>query len=170
MKKIALLGIICLLTACAARAPSVVPPTSMGVSTETPPLSTEYDNRAYENYVLVVSLEGGRINFNNIDGYAAFLPVRFSLKNNETKSIEIVKMGDNFFHSKTVLTVQYVNGILLLDTNVDPYAIRPSTSMAKEFRFNSHWLVKERYDNISTQGEASLDQVSITLQLTREGS
>ncbi len=170
MKKIIILLGAFLLSACASHAPlDTTQTTSTEVPSKTVQALTEYDNKAYERYVLVVSLQGGRVNFNNIDGYAAFTPVRFILKNNETRAIEIVKAGDNFFHSKILLMAHYENGILLLDTNVDPYAVRPSTGMARELQFNSHWLEQERYDNISTQGEASLDQVSVIVQLTAEG-
>jgi len=174
MRKALVLSICALLCGCGshtqkpstAQSPATIKPIKAPIL-DTPP---QYDHGIYANYILSVVIEGGKIDFHNIDAYAAFKPVQFTLTDGETKSIEIEKSGDNFFRSKTSLTVEYDDGILSLDVAPNPYEMRRDTGSARDLHFNSRWLRGLRYDHINTQGEASLDEVSVTVLLAPQGN
>ena len=83
-------------------------------------------------------------------------------------SIELIKSGDNFFQSKTVLTYSYKDGTFSLDIKPNPYLLTPTVNFFKEIKFTKRWLQGDKYSHISTQGAAGLDQVSVFLMLTQK--
>ncbi len=144
---------------------AVKPPPSNLITTAIDENSSQYDANAYSNYSLRVNIDGGHVNFNNIDGFADFDPVAFSIKNGEKKSIQITKSGDNFFRSRTTLSIYYKDGMLAVDTKPSPFVLNPNSTPARELLFNPHWLSGDKYSNINTQGEAGLEQANITVKL-----
>lgn len=167
MKKICLILLILGICACTSKNEvGVKPPPSNLIQAAISEGSTQYDANAYSNYVLKINIDGGHVNFNNIDGYADFNPIAFSIKNGEQKTIKMTKAGDNFFRSTTILSVSYKDGRLWLDTKPNPYVLIPNASPSRELSFNQRWLIGDKYSSINTQGEAGLEQANITVKLT----
>jgi hypothetical protein len=164
--KIIILFIIIFLSACAQTTKQEAPtPTQQALEKIQGRPALPFGGNHYDNYQLSVSLGGGKVNFNNIDGFAEFIPVEFTLKNNETKSIVLKKSGNNFFDSATVLTVTYEQGILSLDTLPNPYTQHPEETSKTTLSFSPEWLTGKTYYNISTHGKAGLSNTAIQLHL-----
>ena len=129
------------------------------------PTPAGYSESQYSHYDLLISIKGGEANFNNVDGYASYTPVTFSLKSGEKKSIPIIKAGKNFFDSKTVLTAYLNNGVLSLDTTPSPFALHHAENPDRTIPFTTGWLQGKTYYNISTHGQAGLNNTTVTLHL-----
>lgn len=171
MKKILITLTCLLLTACAHKSEVASKTTQPENSVVNLSLSPAQTNRVdFSDSRLQVALTGGRVDFNNIDAYAAYEPVHFSLDDGETKAVTITKAGDNFFDSSTMLTASFKDGTLSLDTKPNPFGAHRGNNPAREITYSPTWRAGETYKNINSQGEASLDQVTVTILLTRKGS
>ena len=162
------LGMLCVLAACSeTKVASQSTPKPIVVPSSQKPLATSFDKVAYLSDKLAVRIQSGSVNFHNIDGDAPYVPVTVILNPGETKKITLTKPGQNFFDSKTALTLQYTQGVLMVDTAPNPFGLTDTCASPISFPLRQQWLVGETYTKVNTVCEAGLREVSIRVKLIR---
>jgi len=129
--------------------------------------STSYHHRHKHKHAkqhdnsIRVSISGGTVDFDNIDGHSKFNAVSFSIKDDESKQVELIKKGDNFFTSSVNVSVKYIDGNFHLDTEADHFGFHEDPS--KHFIFEKSWYDEETYANVNTKGKAHFKNVLVKI-------
>lgn len=132
----------------------------------TPGAQTQEMHFVASDYIhkpISVTIENGFADFHNIDGYAAYEPIVFVLKEGQVVTKSLTKTGNNFFNSNAKITLRYNNGILYIDV--------PSPENAKltysgvQFKLNKDWLNGGLYKDVNTDGFCNLRNADITIKL-----
>lgn len=118
---------------------------------------------AYINQPISVTIQKGLVNFHNINGFSAYQPVAFSLKNGSIITKALTRTGNNFFDSNAKITLYYHNGVLFVDYNQNLNAGLAYTAI--QFTLNKHWLNGEVYTNVNSYGYSNLRDAEVTVRV-----
>lgn len=160
MIKRGLLGLICLLlVACATKSvsPSSAPEAVIAPVVTPDELVASFNSTPYLNQSISVEISQGTVNFNDINGEAAYAPLTVILKPEGEASVHLIKAGDNFFNSNASLSLSYKAGVLVVDGG--------SNSPGYPITMTELWLKGAVYDNINTKGAADLEGATVRVKL-----
>jgi len=137
-------------------------PRTVFVSTDN---SDNRDAKTIHANKIRVTISGGTANFSSVVGHANFKPVSFNLHNNQTKTVKLVKAGDNFFNSEIELTTRFRKGVLSIDTKPQKFAVTPQNYKATQFTMNNEWRRGVTFHKTSSSGFVGLNEVTVFIRM-----